>query len=72
MLGAAIVANQSAWVIPIAAAQDYAVTYTLGRAACVYLQACQDHLEADAELVKNAFQTGLKQAFMESEKKAPL
>ena len=82
MLGAAIVANQGAllvfrqlaklgaWVIPIAAAQDYAVTYALGRAACVYLQARQDHVEADAELVKNAFQTGLKQAFMASEKKA--
>ena len=82
MLGAAIVANQGAllvlrqlaklgaWVIPVAAAQDYAVTYALGRAACVYLQARQDHVEADAELVRTAFQAGLKQAFMASEKKA--
>jgi predicted GTPase len=82
MLGAAIVANQGAllvlrqlaklgpWVIPVAAAQDYAVTYALGRAACVYLQARQDHVEADAELVRTAFQAGLRQAFMASEKKA--
>jgi uncharacterized protein (DUF697 family) len=80
MLGAAIVANQGAllafrqlakigpWVIPIAAAQDYAVTYGLGRAACVYLQARKDHTQADAEQVKAAFVAGLKQAFSAKEK----
>jgi len=80
MLGAAIVVNQGAlmlfrqlakigpWVIPIAAAQDYAVTYGLGRAACVYLQARQDNTEADAEQVKAAFVAGLKKAFSASGK----
>lgn len=83
MLGVAIVANQGAlmalrqlakigpWVIPIAAAQDYAVTYALGRAACVYLQARQDRTEVDAELVKSAFQEGLRRAFVSSEKSVP-
>lgn len=80
MLGTAIVANQGAlmlfrqiakigpWVIPIAAAQDYAVTYGLGRAACVYLQARQDNTDADAEQVKAAFFVGLKQAFAARDK----
>ena len=82
MLGVAIVANQGAllalrqlakigpWVIPIAAAQDYAVTYALGRAACVYLQARQDKTDVDAQLVKETFQEGLRQAFMARDKKA--
>ena len=81
MLGVAIVANQGAllalrqlakigpWVIPIAAAQDYAVTYALGRAACVYLQARQDNTDVDAQLVKETFQEGLRQAFMARDKK---
>ena len=75
MLGIAIVANQGAffalrqlsklgpWMIPIAAAQDYAVTYALGRAACIYLQARKNDTNADAEFVKTAFLEGLKQAF---------
>lgn len=83
MLGVAIVANQGAllalrqlakigpWVIPIAAAQDYAVTYALGRAACVYLQARQDNTDVDAQFVKETFQEGLKQAFLASDKKVP-
>ena len=83
MLGVAIVANQGAllalrqlakigpWVIPIAAAQDYAVTYALGRAACVYLQARQNNTKVDAELVKKAFQEGLRQAFKASQKSVP-
>ena len=82
MLGVAIVANQGAllalrqlakigpWAIPIAAAQDYAVTYALGRAACVYLQARQDKTDVDAQLVKETFQEGLRQAFMARDKKA--
>ena len=75
MLGLAIVANQGAllalrqltkmgpWVIPLAAAQDYAVTYALGRAACVYLGAHGDQGEATAQQVRAAFAAGLKQAF---------
>ena len=78
MLGIAIVANQGAlfalrqlsklgpWMIPVAAAQDYAVTYALGRAACIYLQARKSNTNADAELVKNAFLDGLRQAFSAS------
>ena len=81
LLGVAIVANQGAllalrqlakigpWLIPIAAAQDYAVTYALGRAACVYLQARQDNTDVDAQRVKEAFQEGLRQAFLASGKK---
>ena len=83
MLGVAIVANQGAllalrqlakigpWVIPIAAVQDYAVTYALGRAACVYLQARQNNTAVDAELVKEAFQEGLRQAFLASKTSVP-
>ncbi len=78
MLGIAIVANQGAlfalrqlaklgpWMIPIAVAQDYAVTYALGRAACVYLQARKCNTDADADLVKTAFQDGLRDAFSAS------
>lgn len=81
MLGAAIVATQGAllalrqlaklgaWVIPIAAAKDYAVTYALGRAACVYLEARHNNSEADAEQVKEVFMSSLKQAFSAGEKK---
>ena len=82
MLGTAIVANQGAlmlfrqiaklgpWVIPIAAAQDYALTYGLGRATCVYLQARQNNTDADAEQVKAAFLAGLKQAFTARDQEA--
>lgn len=75
MLGVAIVATQGsllalrqvaklgAWLIPVAAAQDYAATYALGRAACVYLEAQSNNDEADAEQVKSVFLTSLKQAF---------
>ena len=75
MLGIAIVANQGAlfalrqlaklgpWMIPIAATQDYAVTYALGRAACVYLQARKSNIDADADLVKRTFKEGLREAF---------
>lgn len=75
MLGVAIMASQGGqlalrqlaklgpWMIPVAAAQDYAVTYGLGRAACVYLQARQDNTDANAEQIKHAFQDGLKRAF---------
>lgn len=75
MLGIAIVANQGAllalrqlaklgpWTIPIAATQDYAVTYALGRGACVYLKARQSNIDADADLVKCAFKEGLREAF---------
>ena len=75
MLGLAIMANQGAllafrqlakmgpWVIPLAAAQDYAVTYALGRAACVYLDAQRDQGEATAQQVRAAFAAGLRQAF---------
>lgn len=84
MLGAATVVNQGGllllrqiakigpWVIPIAAAQDYALTYGLGRAACVYLQARQNNTEADANQVQAAFQDGLRQAFRASATKAIL
>ena len=80
MQGTAIVVTQGAlwavrqvakigpWLIPVAAAQDYALTYALGRAACVYLQARQDPTAAHAEQVKTAFKEGLKQAFMAREK----
>jgi uncharacterized protein (DUF697 family) len=75
MLGLAMVANQGAllafrqlaklgpWVIPLAAAQDYAVTYALGRAACVYLGAQRDLSDATARQVRAAFAAGLRQAF---------
>jgi hypothetical protein len=62
------IAKIGPWVIPVAAAQDYAVTYGLGRAACVYLQARQDNTQADAEQVKAAFLKGLKKAFSAREK----
>ncbi len=75
MLGVAIVASQGgllalrqlaklgAWLIPLAAAKDYAVTYALGRAACVYLEARRDHGAADADQVKAVFVSSLKEAF---------
>jgi uncharacterized protein (DUF697 family) len=75
LLGAAIVANQGAllvfrqltkigvWMIPLGAAQDYAVTYALGRAACVYFQSIKDDITLDADQIKAAFHDGLKRAF---------
>lgn len=52
------------WLIPVAAVQDYAVTYALGRAAIVFMAARKANVEADAEEVKKAFYKGLKDAFM--------
>ena len=75
MLGTAALARQGAmlavrqfakalpWIIPAAAAQDYAVTYALGRAAGVYLAARNEQREPDAEAVKASFREGLARAF---------
>ena len=75
MLGTAAVARQAAmlalrqfakampWTIPVAATQDYAVTYALGRATCVFLAARRNRTELDAEAIKESFRNGLVQAF---------
>lgn len=75
MLGTAVVLREGAmfglrqfgkvapWIIPIAAVQDYAVTYALGRAACVFMDARRNHVEVEADKVRAAFTQGLKQAF---------
>ncbi|MCK9563766.1 MAG: GTP-binding DUF697 domain-containing protein [Bacteroidales bacterium] len=82
MLGVAIVTTQGsllalrqlaklgAWLIPVAAAQDYAATYALGRAACVYLEAGRNNSKADAEQVKAVFLSSLKQAFSATGRKS--
>lgn len=51
------------WLIPIASAQDYAVTYALGKAACVYFDAVKDKREPDAEEIKETFSRALFNAF---------
>jgi uncharacterized protein (DUF697 family) len=51
------------WIIPIAVVQDYAVTYALGRATCVFLAARKNNVEPNAEEVKESFRKGLIQAF---------
>lgn len=83
MLGIAIVTTQGSllalrqlaklgpWLIPVAAAQDYAATYALGRAACVYLEAERNHSQADVEQVKAVFLSSLKQAFSTRDPAAP-
>ncbi len=75
MLGTAVVLREGAmfglrqfgkiapWIIPIAAVQDYAVTYALGRAACVFMEARRNHVEVEADQVRTAFRQGLKKAF---------
>ncbi|MBH9553963.1 GTPase [Inhella gelatinilytica] len=50
------------WLIPIAAAQDYAVAFALGKAACVYMRSRRSRAEVNAEEVKAAFMAGLKEA----------
>lgn len=51
------------WLIPAAAAQDYAVAFALGKAACVYMRSRKGQVEIKAEEVKAAFRAGLKEAF---------
>ena len=75
MLGTAAVARQGAmlalrqfakampWTIPVAATQDYAITYALGRATCVFLAARRNRTEMDADAIKESFRHGLVQAF---------
>lgn len=75
MLGAAVAFRETAllglrhfmtalpWLIPVAAVQDYAVTYALGRAASTFMAARKANVEPDAEEVRRAFSEGLKEAF---------
>lgn len=51
------------WLIPVAAVQDYAATYALGRAASVFMAARKANVEADAEEVRKVFYDSLKEAF---------
>ena len=51
------------WLIPVAAVQDYAATYALGRAASVFMAARKANIEADAEEVRKVFYESLKEAF---------
>lgn len=50
-------------LIPAAAAQDFVVTYALGRAACEYFSAIRRNAEPDARRIREAFSEGLKEAF---------
>jgi uncharacterized protein (DUF697 family) len=63
MLALRQVTKSLPWVIPIATVQDYAVTYALGRATCVFLAAKKNNVEPDAQAVRDSFKTGLAQAF---------
>jgi predicted GTPase/uncharacterized protein (DUF697 family) len=63
MLALRQVTKSLPWIIPIASVQDYAVTYALGRATCVFLAARKNNVEPDAEAVRESFKNGLVQAF---------
>lgn len=58
--------------IPLGAAQDFMVTYGLGRAACEYLAAIRANAEPDARKIKEAFREGLEEALTFRVKRSPL
>ena len=63
LLGARQLAKLAPWMIPLAAASDFALTYALGQAACVFLEARSAQREPDAEAVREAFRQALSDAF---------